>query len=199
VVELADYASVPVINGLTNLLHPCQALADLFTLREKKGRLAGLKLAFVGDGNNVAHSLMLGGARTGMHVTVICHPSYKPEPRITELAEQAALESGARIQVTSDLVEGLTGADAVYADVFASMGFEAEREERLRALLPYQVDARVMRLADPEALFMHCLPAHRGEEVTEEVLEGPQSVIFDQAENRLHAQKALLLILMADR
>ncbi|HEX9635936.1 MAG TPA: ornithine carbamoyltransferase [Acidobacteriota bacterium] len=197
VLELAEHASIPVINGLTNLLHPCQALADLFTLREKKGRLAGLKLAFVGDGNNVAHSLMLAGARSGMHVTVVCHPSYKPDPRLTERAERIALETGARIEVSNDLAAGLAQADAIYADVFASMGFEAEREERLRALMPYQVNAAVMRLARPDAVFLHCLPAHRGEEVTEEVLEGPQSVVFDQAENRLHAQKALLVSLMA--
>jgi ornithine carbamoyltransferase len=199
VVELAKYATIPVINGLTNLLHPCQALADIFTLREQKGRLAGLKLAYVGDGNNVAHSLMLAGARTGLHVTVICHPSYKPDARITGLAERAAVKTGAQIQVTNDLEEGLRRADAVYADVFASMGFESEREERLRALMPYQVSAAVMKLAEKDAVFMHCLPAHRGEEVTEEVLEGPQSVVFDQAENRLHAQKALLVTLMAGR
>jgi ornithine carbamoyltransferase len=199
VVQLAQHASVPVINALTNLSHPCQAMADIFTLREKKGRLKGLKLAYLGDGNNVAHSLMFAGAKTGMNVSVVCPAKYRPDPRLAGLAERAAHKTGARMMITQNLDEGLRDADAVYTDVFASMGFEAERAERLPVLMPYQVNDRAMKLAKPDAVFMHCLPAHRGEEVAAEVIDGPQSVVFDQAENRLHFQKALMLVLMGGR
>ncbi|HEX5043970.1 MAG TPA: ornithine carbamoyltransferase [Candidatus Polarisedimenticolaceae bacterium] len=193
--DLARLSRIPVINGLTDHLHPCQALADYLTLLEVKGDLPGRHLAYVGDGNNVAHSLMEGGARLGVHVTVVHPEGFAPDPGLVEACRVAARETGARITVTTDR-EAVRGADAVYTDVWASMGQEAEAEARKRAFAPYQVNAALMAMAGPDAVFMHCLPAHRGDEVTDEVADAPQSVIFQEAENRLHAQKAVMLLLM---
>lgn len=193
VVTLARYASVPVINGLSDYLHPCQALADLLTLWEKKGRLEGLRLAYVGDGNNVCHSLLLAGARLGLHLRVATPPGFEPHPEVLDRAQSHARSSGGSVLWTSDPVEAVARADAVYTDVWASMGQEHERAHRVQVFRPYQVNAALMSQARPDAIFMHCLPAHRGEEVTDEVIDGPASVVWDQAENRLHTQKALLL------
>ncbi len=192
---LARASRVPVINGLDDLLHPCQALADLLTLREHCGGVAGKQLVYVGDGNNVAHSLMLAGALAGTHVRVVAPKGFAPQADILAAARKAA-QGGARLEVTSDLA-GVEGADAVYTDVWASMGQEKEAKRRLKAFARYRVDAKLMRRANAAAIFLHCLPAHRGEEVAAEVIDGPQSRIFDQAENRLHAQKALLAFLLA--
>jgi ornithine carbamoyltransferase len=194
--DLARYAQVPVVNALSDVYHPCQALADMQTLKEQWGGWKGRKLAFVGDGNNVANSLMLDGARLGLSVTCVTPPGYEPDGGIVEQARGLGGETGARIEVSNDPAEGLRAADAVYTDVWASMGFEHEATERARAFAAYQVNAELMALAGEGALFMHCLPAHREEEVTDEVIESAASVVFDQAENRLHAQKALLLMLM---
>jgi len=193
--ELAEFAQIPVINGLTDYLHPCQALADYLTLQEVKGDLAGRRVVYVGDGNNVAHSLMFGGARLGCHVTVITPPGYAPAPEPVEAARAAARSSGATIEVTDDLGR-VEGADAVYTDVWASMGQESEAEARRKIFAPYRVDMALMDRAGNDTVFMHCLPAHRGEEVTSDVADMPRSVIFQQAENRLHAQKAVLLALL---
>jgi ornithine carbamoyltransferase len=194
--DLARFAQVPVVNALSDLYHPCQALADMQTLTEHWGGLRGHKLAFVGDGNNVANSLMLDAARLGLNFTCVTPPGYEPDPKIVALAQELAAATAARIESTTDCAEGLRGAEAVYTDVWASMGQEHEAVERARIFASYQVNADLMRLAAPGALFMHCLPAHREEEVTTEVIESAASVVFDQAENRLHAQKALLLMLI---
>ena len=193
VVELAEHASVPVINGLSDLVHPCQALGDYLTLREHRGKLAGLTLAWVGDGNNVTHSLLTGAARLGVEMRVATPPGYEPSPAVVKAAQQA----NGCIRLTHDPAEAVAGADAVYTDVWTSMGQEAEAEARRQLFRPYQVNGELMRRAKPQALFMHCLPAHRGEEVTDEVMESPNSVVFDQAENRLHIQKAILLALLS--
>ena len=185
------WSHVPVINALSDRYHPCQILADMLTLQERFGRLDGLKLAFVGDGNNVAHSLMLTAGRLGVHVAVATPPGYRPDAAI--VAEASELGS---ITVTQDVSEALDGADAVYTDVWTSMGQEAESAERRRAFVPYQVNSDLFAQAKPEAIFLHCLPAKRGEEVTDQVMESPRSAVFDQAENRLHAQKALLVMLL---
>ncbi len=196
VLTLAEYASVPVINGLCNLHHPCQALADFQTILEKKGSLKGLKLAFLGDGNNVAHSLLEAGAKSGTSVTIVCPPGYEPNKEIFEQAEAEGAKTGAKMLVTNDVKEGVKGVDAIYTDVWASMGQEKEAEERKKIFAPYQVNSEVIKMADKEAIFMHCLPAHRGEEVTDEVVESWQSVVFEEAENRMHAEKAVILKLM---
>jgi ornithine carbamoyltransferase len=193
VIDLARHGSVPVINGLSDLLHPCQALADYFTLRERRGELAGLKMAYVGDGNNVAHSLIHAGAHLGVEVRVACPEGYEPDDSVVKWAK----DRGGKVVVTHDPVEGVTGADAVYTDVWASMGQEEEQKERERIFEPFRVDMALFEKAKPDALFMHCLPAHRGEECTSEVHDHERSVVFDEAENRLHAQKAVLLHLMA--
>ncbi len=195
--QLAKYAGVPVINGLSNLHHPCQALADLLTIQEKKGRLAGIQLAYVGDSNNVTHSLLEAGAKVGMHVRVGSPAGYQPDPEVWERASVEARRTGARLEVMEDPVEAVQGAQVVYTDTWVSMGWEAEREERVRLFRPYQVNDALLAHAHPEAIFLHCLPAHRGEEVTNEILDGPRSAVFDAAENRLHAQKAILALLMA--
>ncbi len=197
VVELARYASVPVINGLSDFNHPCQGLADLLTIQEKKGRIKGLTLAYVGDGNNVLTSLLFGGSKLGMRVVAVCPPNFEPDPEVVALARRFAGESGGAVEVTNDVQAGVRGADVVYTDTWTSMGQEAERQQRLQVFPPYQVNAGLLEAADPDAIVMHCLPAHRGEEITDEVADGPHSVIFDQAENRLHAQKAVLVTLMA--
>ncbi|MCS6952408.1 MAG: ornithine carbamoyltransferase [Bryobacterales bacterium] len=193
--ELARWSRVPVINALSDRYHPCQALADMLTLKECFGRLEGLKLAFVGDGNNVAHSLLLTGARLGVHVAVATPAGYEPSAAIVEEARRHAAP-GVRITVTHDAAEAVRGADAVYTDVWTSMGQEAESEQRRRDFRDYQVDENLFALAKRSAVFMHCLPSKRGEEVTDAVIESERSVVFDQAENRLHAQKALLLMLL---
>ena len=190
--ELAAAADVPVINGLSDSHHPCQALADLLTIHEELGELEGVKLTYVGDGNNVAHSLALGCALTGAQLTIAHPEGHGPDPRVVELATKL----GDAPTITEDPQEGVAGARVVYTDVWASMGQEAEAEERKKKFLPYQVNEELMSRAAPEAIFLHCLPAHRGEEVTAGVIDGPQSRVFDQAENRLHAQKALLYLLL---
>ncbi len=195
--ELARWATVPVINALSNLYHPCQALADFFTLREKFGGLRGLKLAFAGDGNNVAHSLMLGGARLGVDVAVATPASYAPSPEIVATAQGLAAASGCSLLLTNDPLEAVDGAHAVYTDVWASMGQEKEARRRRKAFAAFQVTERLMAAARPGAVFMHCLPAHRDEEVLDAVIESPASIVFEQAENRLHAQKALLLMMLS--
>ncbi len=194
--ELARWSGIPVINALSDLYHPCQALADMFTLKEHFDRLRGLKLAYVGDGNNVAHSLLLCCARLGIHSTVATPKGYEPNAQIVERARQLAKDSGAEIIVTNDPVSAVASANAVYTDVWASMGQESEAEARHRIFAPYQVNETLLAESRKDALFMHCLPAKRGLEVTDEVMESPQSVAFDQAENRLHVQKALLLTLL---
>jgi ornithine carbamoyltransferase len=196
VVDLARYGSVPVINGLTDDLHPCQALADYFTLGEVFGELCGRKIAYVGDGNNMAHSLMFGAAKVGMDIAVASPAAYTVKPHYVELARRDAAAAGTSIVLTTDPREAVAGAAAVYTDVWASMGQEAEAQQRLQAFHGFQVDAALMAAARPEAVFLHCLPAHRGEEVAAEVADGPQSRIFDEAENRLHVQKAILMWLM---
>jgi ornithine carbamoyltransferase len=193
--ELANFAEIPIINGLTDHLHPCQALADYMTLQEVKGALKGRRLVYIGDGNNVANSLMYGGARLGVNVTIITPPGYAPAEGVVAAARAAGAQTGAAIDVGEDLGR-VKGADAIYTDVWASMGQEAESEDRKTIFAPYQVTMQVMERAGADAVFMHCLPAHRGEEVTSEVADMPRSVIFQQAENRLHAQKAVLLAVM---
>ncbi|MBN2495214.1 MAG: ornithine carbamoyltransferase [Deltaproteobacteria bacterium] len=197
VVELAQHATVPVVNGLSDRLHPCQVLADLMTLRERKGRLAGIKLAFLGDGNNCAHSLLYGCAKTGVHLSLAVPEGYEPLADIVTEAREDARESGAELQVTHDRDHALDGADAIYTDVWASMGQESEKQVRAAAMRPYQLDAEALSKAKPDAIVLHCLPAHRGEEISDEVIEGPRSVVFDEAENRLHAQMALLISLIS--
>jgi ornithine carbamoyltransferase len=194
--ELAEWSSVPVVNALSDLYHPCQALADVFTLQENFGNLSGLKLAYVGDGNNVAHSLLLCGARLGMHISVATPPGYEPDRSVVSQALEFAKQSRSRIEITHSALAAVEGAAAVYTDVWASMGQESERDQRRRRFEPYQVNEGLMNAAVPGALFMHCLPAKRGEETTDAIAEKKTSIIFDQAENRLHAQKALLLMLI---
>ena len=190
--DLDEYGQIPIINGLTDDHHPCQGMADALTVREHAGRLEGTKLVYSGDGNNVAHSLAEVGAKTGMHV-VICTPEgYRPDEAIIDRAREDAKETGATIELTSDLRAAVEGADVIYTDTFTSMGQEAEHDVRLAALKAYQVDMDLVRHAGPQVKVMHCLPAHWGEEITEEVLYSPNSVVFDQAENRLHAQKAIM-------
>jgi ornithine carbamoyltransferase len=193
--QLAKHAAIPIINGLTDRLHPCQALADYLTLYEVKGGLRGRRLVYIGDGNNVAHSLMAGGARLGVNVTVITPEGYDPDEDLVRACREAAASTGATVDVSHDMAS-VEGADAVYTDVWASMGQETEAEERRRVFGPYRVDESVMARAGADAVFMHCLPAHRGEEVTDGVADSPNSVIFREAENRLHAQKAVLLLVM---
>jgi len=196
VVDMAAYASIPVINALTDYSHPCQAMADFMTIQEKKKKFKGLKLCYVGDGNNVAHSLMFAGARLGVSVTVACPAGYEPKATAMEQAIEDAKATGARIEVVHDPLEGANNADVIYTDVWASMGQEAEAEERKKIFLPFQVNSALMSRAKKDAIFMHCLPAHRGDEVTNEVIDSKQSVVFDEAENRLHAQKAIMYQLM---
>ena len=196
VTDLARYATVPVINGLTDLLHPCQALTDYFTARERFGTTKGMTLAYVGDGNNMAHSLMFGGPKTGMNVRVASPEGYKPKPEIVELARQDAAAAGTTVEVVTRPEDAVRGAHVVYTDVFASMGQESEAQVRLKAFAGYQVTPELMETADKDAVFMHCLPCHRGEEVAAAVADGAASVIFDEAENRLHVQKAIMLMLM---
>ena len=196
---LAAYSPVPVINGLSDYSHPCQALADLLTIAEKKGGFEGLKLAYVGDGNNVCTSLLFATTKVGMDIAVASPEGYAPPAEVVEKAQGFAAQSGSQVTITTDPLAAVRGADVLYTDVWTSMGQEAEEEERMRVFPPYQLNASLLAQAKPEAIVMHCLPAHRGQEITDEVADGPQSVIFDQAENRLHAQKALLAWLLGGR
>lgn len=194
--RLAQYARIPVINGLTDRHHPCQIVSDLFTILEKRGSLQGLKVAYIGDGNNVCHSLIEGAANMGIHLTVACPKGYEPDREVLAESEGEAKRSGAVIEVIHDPKAAAKGADILYTDVWTSMGQEEERAQRLRAFQGFQVDQALVALAKPDVLVMHCLPAHRGEEITDEVIDGPCSIVFDQAENRLHVQKALLVKLL---
>ncbi len=194
--DLADHARVPVINGLSDREHPCQTLADLLTVHERFGGFKGITLAWVGDGNNVCHSLLLGAARVGLNVRAATPPGFAPNTEIVRQAQEQARRSGATLTLTMDPREAVRGADVIYTDVWASMGQEHEQAQRAKLFQPYQVNAALLRQARPEAVVMHCLPAHRGQEVTDDVLDGSQAIVFDQAENRLHAQKALLAMIM---
>jgi ornithine carbamoyltransferase len=196
--RLAHYSHIPVINGLTDSHHPVQILCDLFTLWEKRGSLVGLRVAFIGDGNNVCHSWLQGAAKMGLYFTLACPPGYEPDPTVMAQAREQAKRSGATLTVTHDPAASAQGADVLYTDVWASMGQEEERARRLRDFEGYQVDDGLVKRAKPEVLVMHCLPAHRGEEIAGDVLDGPHSIVFDQAENRLHMQKAILVRLMGE-
>lgn len=196
--ELAEYASVPVINALTDLLHPCQVLADLLTIRERIGQYKGKKLAYIGDGNNMAHSLLYGCAKVGMDVAIASPTGYKPAEEVVKNALADAAVSGSAVTITGDVHEAAAGADVLYTDVWTSMGEEAQREQRLKDLAGYQINASLLAEANEGCIVMHCLPAHRGEEITEDVLEAQADVIFDEAENRLHAQKAVMALTMMD-
>ncbi|MEM0359533.1 MAG: ornithine carbamoyltransferase [Candidatus Hadarchaeales archaeon] len=198
-VELAKYSTVPVINALSPLQHPCQTLADLLTMKEYKGKLEGLRVAWVGDGNNVCTSLMLGCATMGSHIRIAVPPGYEPPKDLVKLARERAEKSGGKVEIGHDPKEAVSGAEVVYTDVFVSMGMEEEREKRKKDFKNFQVTSQLLSLADEGVIFMHCLPAHRGEEVTDEVIDGPHSVVFDQAENRLHAQKAVLFKFLSGR
>jgi ornithine carbamoyltransferase len=194
--HLASTATVPVINALSDYEHPCQILADLLTVQEKKGEVRGRTLAYLGDGNNVAHSLLLGGAMVGMRVRVATPPGFEPIPQVVERAGELAAESGGDVDVTNDPKAASAGAEVLYTDVWASMGQEREHDERVLVFTPYRVDGSAVERAADDVIVLHCLPAHRGEEITDEVIDGPHSVVWDQAENRLHTQKALLLWLL---
>jgi len=194
--EWAEAADMPVINGLTDHSHPCQALSDLLTIQERKGRLKGLTLAYIGDGNNVTNSLIEAGAKMGMRVVAGCPSGYQPDQHVIDRARVEAETTGAVIEVIENPQVAVKEADIIYADVWISMGQDREQARRLKALAPYKIDGRLLKRAKPDAMVMHCLPAHRGQEITAEVLDGPQSVVFDQAENRLHMQKAILAQLL---
>jgi len=195
VVDLAKHATVPVINGLSDFEHPCQILADLLTIQERKGRLRGLSATYIGDGNNVAHSLMYGAARVGMNMTVLTPPGFEPLPQVLEESQAIGRETGATIRVTNDLADGAKGADVLYTDVWASMGQEAEAEARRKKFAGFQINSKLMSYAKPDAIILHCLPAHYGEEIDYATSRTPNSAIFDQAENRMHAQNALMVML----
>jgi len=194
--ELAKYSSVPVINGLSELLHPCQVLGDLLTIKEKKGRLSNLKLAYIGDGNNVAHSLLFGAVKVGMDIVLAVPPGYEPKEEIINLAKEDAKKINSRIEIIHDPKEAADGADVIYTDVWTSMGFEKESEIRKDVFKPYQINKDLVTKAKDDVIILHCLPAHRGEEITDEVIDGHHSVVIDQAENRLHAQKGILALLL---
>jgi len=196
--ELAEEGTVPVINGLTDLLHPCQILADLYTIQEKKGNLEGKKLAYLGDGNNIANSLLLGTTKVGMDVAIATPDDYKPNSEMIAKAKKQAEKSGSKVEIIDDPEAAVKDADAVYTDTWASMGDEDEKEARMKAFDGYQVTTELMSTAKDDAIFLHCLPAYRGQEMTAEVIDGPQSVVFDEAENRMHVQKAIMAKLMAD-
>ncbi len=196
-VELAENATVPVINGLSDKYHPCQILADLLTIMQHKKKLKGLKLAYVGDGNNVCNSLLIGCAKTGVSITVARPEGYGPDQEAVKLAKEAAGQTGSQVQITEDPEEAVKGSDAVYTDTFVSMGMEKEKDARLQLFVPkYQVNKPLFSLAKSNAIFLHCLPAHRGEEVTDDVIDGPNSVVWDEAENRQHTGKGLLSLIL---
>jgi ornithine carbamoyltransferase len=194
--ELAQHADIPVINGLTDYAHPCQALADLMTIRERLGRLSGVRITYLGDGNNVCASLMVGAARFGMRFTAATPPGYSPEQDVVTAARRAAVQMGGTVELVSDPREAARGADVLYTDVWTSMGQEEEAERRRSDLAGYRIDSELVGAAAPDAIVLHCLPAHYGEEITEDVLYGPQSAVWDEAENRLHAQKALMALII---
>ena len=196
IIDLATYATVPVIDGLSDFEHPMQILADFLTIWEKKGRLTGLKLAYVGDGNNVANSLIFGSAIMGIDIYVASPKGYEPVAEVVNKAKEISSHSGSKVVITNDPVEAVRDADVIYTDVWASMGQESEAEERRKIFMPYQVNPDLVKYAKDDFIFMHCLPAHRGEEVVDEVIDGPNSVVFDEAENRLHAQKAVMALIM---
>lgn len=195
-VELAKHSSIPVINALSDLEHPCQAISDMFTIMEVKGKIEGLKLTYVGDGNNVANSLMLAGSMLGMDVVVCTPRGYEPNSKLLAYAKEMAKQKGRKLEISHNPYEAVENADIIYTDVWVSMGFEKESEERKRIFSQFQVNSKLLEKAKENVIFMHCLPAHRGEEVTDEVIDGPNSVVFQQAENRLHVQKALLKLLI---
>jgi ornithine carbamoyltransferase len=199
VTDLAKYATVPVINGLTDLSHPCQVMTDYFTAWEKFGDLKGRKIAYIGDGNNMAHSLLFGAPKVGLDIAVATPPGYAPDPQVVAAAGDDAKKAGTKMLITTRIDEAVAGADIVETDVWASMGQEAEAEKRRADFSGWIVDDKVMSKANRDAIFMHCLPAHRGEEVAESVIDGSRSVIYDEAENRLHVQKAIMYVLMRDR
>jgi ornithine carbamoyltransferase len=196
VIALAEAALIPVINGLTDLLHPCQVLADLFTILEKKGKLQGLKLAYIGDGNNMAHSLLNGCSKVGMDISIASPPGYKPNAEIVNNAKKNAKYMGSKLEILDDPFKAVKNADVVYTDVWASMGQESEAADRRKKFMKYQINQKLVKNAKDDYLFMHCLPAHRGDEVVNEVADSPNSVIFDEAENRLHVQKAIMALVM---
>jgi len=199
IVDLAKHASIPVINGLSDLSHPCQALADIYTIKEKLGQLTNKSIAYIGDGNNVCHSLMLCCAKIGLHINIATPKNYEPNKDFVEAARAHAKNSGAKMTLTNSPDEAICGAHAIYSDVWVSMGQEAENEKRLNDFQKFQVNAKVAKKADPDYIFMHCLPAHRGQEVTAEIIDGSHSVVFDQAENRMHVQKAILIFLLGEQ
>lgn len=192
VIELAEHASIPIINGLTDLYHPCQALADLLTIQEIKGELTGIQMAYVGDGNNVAHSLMIAAAKMGLQLNIATPIGYEPDKEVVKLAIGIAAETGARITIMNDPIAAVKDVDVIYTDVWTSMGQEAENEQRLKDFKDFQVNSKLVKNAKEDFIFLHCLPAHRGEEVTSDIIDGKSSYVFHQAGNRLHAQKALL-------
>jgi ornithine carbamoyltransferase len=196
ILDLINHAKVPVINGLSDFSHPCQGLADLFTIYEKKGKLSGLKLAFIGDGNNVAHSLLFGCSKVGMNITLGSPKGYEPDPEVVSQAKREAKKNGSEVKVTNDPIEAVKGTDIIYTDVWASMGKEKEHEKRVQIFKPFQINPKLAKEAKEDYLFMHCLPAHRGEEVTDEIADSKNSIIYDQAENRLHVQKAIMALIM---
>ena len=196
--ELARHAAIPVINGLSGLTHPCQVLADLFTIWERRGGLAGLKVAYIGDGNNVCHSWLYGAAKMGIEFVAACPRGYEPDARIVAFARREAERCGGRITLLTDPGQAAPGADVLYTDVWTSMGQEVESAKRRTDFQGFQVDAALVQLAKPDVLIMHCLPAHRGEEIADDVLDGPHSIVYDQAENRLHLQKAILVTLLGE-
>jgi len=195
-VDLAEHTNIPVINALTDALHPCQGMADFLTIKERHHDLTNLTLAYIGDGNNVCHSLLLAAAKAGSRMNIATPPGYQPDPNIVAKAEEKGVETGFRLEISHDPAEAVQEAQAVYTDTWISMGQEAEKKERVQIFSRFQVNSDLMAKAHPQAIFMHCLPAHRGEEVTDEVIDSSQSVVFDQAENRLHLQKAIMLLLM---
>jgi len=197
--DLAKYGQIPIINGLTDLVHPCQILADFQTIREHKGKLSGLKLAYIGDGNNMAHSLLYGGAKVGMEIAIATPKEYECDKEVVKNAIEDAKKTGTKLTITNDPKEAIKDADVVYADTWVSMGQEDEKEKKIKIFKDYQINKELFSLAKSDAIFLHCLPAYRGYEVTEDVIDGPNSVIFDEAENRLHAQKAVLVKLMQDK
>lgn len=196
ILELANYSSVPVINGLSDLLHPCQILGDLLTIKEKKGRLSNLKLAYLGDGFNVAHSLLFGAVKVGMDIVLATPSNYEPKSEIVEQAKKDAKKMGSRVEIIHNPLKAADKADIIYTDVWTSMGFEKERDTRKNVFRPYQINQDLVNRAKDDVIILHCLPAHRGEEITDEVIDGPHSVVIDQAENRLHVQKAILALLL---
>jgi len=196
--ELAEFSSVPIINGLSDLYHPCQALADIYSIKEKFGKTEGLTLAYIGDGNNVCHSLLLGCAKVGINMNVATPVKYEPQNDIVQLAHTYAKDTGAKITTTHSPQEAVEGVDVIYSDVWVSMGQEEESKKRLKDFDGYQVNEKLTQLANKDFIFMHCLPAHRGQEITAEIIDGPHSIVFDQAENRLHTQKAILVTLLGD-